>query len=202
MQVIHELRHGVKLRKVSSTQSDPSSVDSVSFTGATAVNYSMVRRNIEYELTPFEILLDQIRARRYRLKKVSRENALGAAIKKDARDIILDFIRSRPPLKKSSQRKQKPLAVSKSQPVNLHEQLMVSIRNYSTPLRRVDLKLNSAQQQQANNNTSDILPDSTTASGNQQQKQKRLLKADKKLLNHLTSSDDVSFKNKIKYFNR
>ena len=53
MQVIHELRNGVKLRKVCDI----------------ADIYD--RRNIEYELTPFEILLDQIRARRYHLKKVT-----------------------------------------------------------------------------------------------------------------------------------
>lgn len=188
MQVIHELRHGVKLRKVS-TQSDPS--DTVSFTRPNSMLPSCgVRRNIEYELTPFEILLDQIRARRYQLKKVSRgaNDALGAAIKKDARDIILDFIRSRPPLKKSSQRKQNPLVVSKSQPVNLHEQLMNSIRNYSTPLRRVDLKASHTN----NNNNNSSISEKDTSCG-QQQHQKRLLKADKKLLNHLTSSDDVSF---------
>ena len=51
MQVIHELRNGVKLRKV---------------------NYEINQhhRHIEYELTPFEILLDQIRSKRYHLRKV------------------------------------------------------------------------------------------------------------------------------------
>ena len=53
MQVIHELRNGVKLRKVYETHE------------------LLLRRHIEYGLTPFEILLDQIRARRYRLKKVT-----------------------------------------------------------------------------------------------------------------------------------
>ena len=52
MQVIHELRNGVKLRKVCDKADE-------------------FRRHIEYELTPFEILLDQIRARRYHLKKVT-----------------------------------------------------------------------------------------------------------------------------------
>jgi spire-like protein len=50
MQVIRELRNGVKLRKVSENPCG---------------------RHIEYELTPFEILLDQIRAKKYHLKKVS-----------------------------------------------------------------------------------------------------------------------------------
>lgn len=50
MQVIHELRNGIKLRKVSTNE---------------------LKRHIEYELTPFEILLDQIRSRRYSLRKVA-----------------------------------------------------------------------------------------------------------------------------------
>lgn len=164
MQVIHELRNGVKLRKVCEKPE--------------------VRRHIEYELTPFEILLDQIRARRYHLKKVSLDASLGPEIKKDARDIILEFIRSRPPLKKCSQRTIKQsarvLAKSKSQPVNLHEQLMISIRNYSTPLRKIE-HLKVAK------NTN---PESTNETTRQP---KRLIKADKKLLNNLTSSDDVRY---------
>jgi spire-like protein len=51
MQVIHELRNGVKLRKVCEVYKND--------------------RHIEYELTPFEILLDQIRSKRYHLRKVS-----------------------------------------------------------------------------------------------------------------------------------
>lgn len=47
MQVIGELRMGVKLKKVC---------------------YS--RTPIEYEMTPYEILMDDIRSRRYTLKKV------------------------------------------------------------------------------------------------------------------------------------
>ena len=52
MQVIHELRNGVKLRKVSESA-------------------YVLSRHIEYELTPFEILLDQIRAKKYHLRKVA-----------------------------------------------------------------------------------------------------------------------------------
>jgi hypothetical protein len=166
MQVIHELRHGVKLRKVSES-------------------YAISRRNIEYELTPFEILLDQIRARRYHLKKVSMDS-LNTELKKDARDIILEFIRSRPPLKKLSQRN---LAASKlaikSEPLNLHEQLMNSIRNYSTPLRKIS-KQNSVGQSFFK------YGDETLNQSSMENKKKRLLKPDKKLLNNLTSSDDVS----------
>lgn len=77
MQVIRELRHGVKLKKVV---------------------YS--RTPIEYELTPYEILMDDIRSRRYKLNKVMINGNIPAPVKKDAHAIILEFIRSRPPLKK------------------------------------------------------------------------------------------------------
>lgn len=62
---------------------------------------------------------------------------MGPEIKKDARDIILDFIRSRPPLKSSSKRNLNPKIIKKDEPINQHEQLMLSIRNYSTPLRKI-----------------------------------------------------------------
>ena len=71
-----ELRHGVKLKKVNFTKTP-----------------------IEYALTPYEILMDDIRSRRYNLKKVMVDGELPPKVKKDAHDIILDFIRSRPPLR-------------------------------------------------------------------------------------------------------
>jgi spire-like protein len=77
VQVIHELRHGVKLKKV---------------------DYS--RTPIEYELTPYEILMDDIRSRRYKLNKVMVDGDIPHRMKKDAHAIILEFIRSRPPLRK------------------------------------------------------------------------------------------------------
>lgn len=54
-------------------------------------------RGIEFELTPYEILMDDIRARRYRLRKTPSPSP---HLRKDAHAVILDFIRSRPPLKK------------------------------------------------------------------------------------------------------
>lgn len=191
MQVIHELRHGIKLRKVSTAveADEELKIGSGSVQSPIKSSVGATRRNIEYELTPFEILLDQIRARRYHLKKVSLDHSIGAAIKKDARDIILDFIRSRPPLKKPTQRKSTSRAsasiLSKSQPVNLHEQLMMSIRNYSTPLRRVEIMSKSTIMAASGADASDSAPVVEV-------KKKKLIKVDKKLLNHLTSSDDVS----------
>lgn len=77
VQVIRELRNGVKLKKV---------------------DYS--RTPIEFELTPYEILMDDIRSRRYKLNKVMVDGDIPQKVKKDAHAIILEFIRSRPPLKK------------------------------------------------------------------------------------------------------
>ncbi len=87
MQVINELRIGVKLRKVCEDElCDPSSSPSSSSSMSSLASSSgfklakeaksaitvgqQQRRHVEYELTPFEILLDQIRTRRYQLKKV------------------------------------------------------------------------------------------------------------------------------------
>ncbi|KAF2897177.1 hypothetical protein ILUMI_09005 [Ignelater luminosus] len=107
VQVIAELRMGVKLRKV---------------------HYS--RAPIEYELTPYEILMKDIRACRYNLRKIMVDGDIPYKVTKDAHAIILEFIRSRPPLKKASDRKLPP------QPKNLtpREQLMNSIRK-GRPLR-------------------------------------------------------------------
>ncbi|XP_028175606.1 protein spire [Ostrinia furnacalis] len=99
MQVIGELRMGVKLKKV---------------------NYS--RTPIEYELTPYEILMDDIRSRRYTLRKV--DGAIPQNVKKDAHAMILEFIRSRPPLKKASERKLPP----PRRETTPREQLLASIQ--------------------------------------------------------------------------
>jgi spire-like protein len=61
---------------------------------------------IEFALTPYEMLMDDIRSKRYKLNKVkTADGELPLKVKKDAHDIILDFIRSRPPLKPASRRK-------------------------------------------------------------------------------------------------
>eukprot|EP00090_Calanus_glacialis_P001559 TRINITY_DN11131_c0_g1_i2.p1 TRINITY_DN11131_c0_g1~~TRINITY_DN11131_c0_g1_i2.p1 ORF type:complete len:764 (-),score=139.71 TRINITY_DN11131_c0_g1_i2:1070-3361(-) len=106
VQVIHELRSGLKLKKT---------------------EYS--KTPIEFELTPYEILMDDIRSRKYKLNKVMVEGGrLPPKVKRDAHDVILDFIRSRPPLKPAGERK---LAAMRKQstPVEL---LMESIRSEKT----------------------------------------------------------------------
>ena len=75
LKTMNELRDGVRLKKTNFTKTP-----------------------IEYALTPFEMLMDDIRSRRYKLNKVNVDE-LPPKVKKDAHDVILEFIRSRPPLK-------------------------------------------------------------------------------------------------------
>lgn len=76
MQVMKDLRTGIKLKQVNYTKTP-----------------------VEYELTPYEVLMDDIRSRKYTLNKVMVNGELPPNVKRDAHDMILEFIRSRPPLK-------------------------------------------------------------------------------------------------------
>ncbi|XP_070067939.1 protein spire isoform X2 [Drosophila takahashii] len=102
VQVIDELRRGVRLKKS---------------------NHE--RTPIEYELTPYEILMGDIRAKKYQLRKVMVNGDIPPRVKKDAHAMILEFIRSRPPLKKASERQLGPPRICEPSP---REQLMESIR--------------------------------------------------------------------------
>lgn len=113
MQVISELRKGVKLKKVEANLQS---------------REQGKRRGAEFELTPYEILMDDIRERRYRLKKTPSPTPHS---KKDVHAIILEFIRSRPPLKKASERQLPPLRKE----CTLRELLMESIKKPPKPLR-------------------------------------------------------------------
>ncbi|XP_017152655.2 protein spire isoform X1 [Drosophila miranda] len=102
VQVIDELRRGVRLKKS-----------------------NFERTPIEYELTPYEILMGDIRAKKYQLRKVMVNGDIPPRVKKDAHAMILEFIRSRPPLKKASERQLGPPRMCTPTP---REQLMESIR--------------------------------------------------------------------------
>ena len=78
-----ELRHGIKLKKVASSKTPT-----------------------EFELTPYEMLMADIRKKTAKLQPTR----IPPKVKTDAKDLILDFIRSRPPLKPASQRKLAPRA--------------------------------------------------------------------------------------------
>ncbi|XP_013411068.1 protein spire homolog 1 isoform X2 [Lingula anatina] len=104
MQVMKTLRKGVKLKEVEHVNKPP----------------------VEYELTPYEILMEDIRSRRYTLNKVAANGALPPKLKQNAHEIILDFIRSRPPLHPVTNRK---LANPRPRTPDLHEQLISEIKN-------------------------------------------------------------------------
>uniref|UniRef100_G1DFV6 Protein spire homolog 1 n=1 Tax=Capra hircus TaxID=9925 RepID=G1DFV6_CAPHI len=105
VQVMRDLRNGVKLKKVQERQDNP--------------------RPIEYQSTPYEMLMDDNRSRRYTLRKVMVNGDIPPRLKKSAREIILDFIRSRPPLNPASARKLKP---TPPRPRSLHERILEEIK--------------------------------------------------------------------------
>ncbi|XP_058125094.1 protein spire isoform X3 [Anopheles coustani] len=117
MQVVDELRRGVRLKKI---------------------NFS--RTPIEYELTPYEILMEDIRSRKYNLRKVMVNGDIPPRVKKDAHAVILEFIRSRPPLRKASERKLAPAPLKRV--FCPREQLLDSIRK-GRVLKPVHPKLKS-----------------------------------------------------------
>ncbi|XP_034282549.1 protein spire homolog 2 isoform X1 [Pantherophis guttatus] len=116
VQLMRELRNGVKLKKVQQKQFDPLPT--------------------EYQLTPFEMLMQDIRARNYKLRKVMVDGDIPPRVKKDAHELILDFIRSRPPLRQASERRLRPLP---QQQRTLHEKILEEIKQ-ERKLRPVELQ--------------------------------------------------------------
>eukprot|EP00106_Octopus_bimaculoides_P015641 XP_014783083.1 PREDICTED: protein spire homolog 1-like isoform X2 [Octopus bimaculoides] len=100
-----QLRHGVKLKKVDHCPQ--------SFEG-------------EYELTPYEILMKDIVFKRYRLNKIMVNGDIPPKVKHDAHTMILDFIRSRPPLHPMKDRVVNKLPPRSPDP---HEKLLIEIRS-------------------------------------------------------------------------
>ncbi|XP_043973057.1 protein spire homolog 1 isoform X2 [Gambusia affinis] len=105
VQAMRDLREGVKLKKVQERQYNP--------------------LPIEYQLTPYEMLMDDIRSKRYKLRKVMVKGDIPPRLKKSAHEVILEFIRSRPPLNPVSARKLKPQA---QPPPTLHERILEEIK--------------------------------------------------------------------------
>ncbi|XP_042893935.1 protein spire-like isoform X2 [Penaeus japonicus] len=134
IQVMRQLREGVKLKKV---------------------EYSYAP--IEYALTPYEMLMEDIRSRRYTLNKVMVNGDIPPRVKKDAHTIILDFIRSRPPLRKASERKLLPPPRKISSPMEL---LMESIRKDHT-LKHVSTPTRARPMSMVETSRSSILNDPT-----------------------------------------
>uniref|UniRef100_A0A0K8SDD1 KIND domain-containing protein n=1 Tax=Lygus hesperus TaxID=30085 RepID=A0A0K8SDD1_LYGHE len=155
VQVIRELRMGVQLKKVCYT-----------------------RKPIEFELTPYEILMEDIRSRRYKLNKVMVDGTIPHRVKKDAHAIILEFIRSRPPLRKAADRKLNPPLAVHSTP---REKLLESIKQGHaklSPIRR-----NPRREQES--------PVSTLEPGSELRSSKRLIKIDYSYLDTDDDDDDL-----------
>ncbi|XP_048403051.1 protein spire homolog 2 isoform X2 [Stegostoma tigrinum] len=106
VQLMRDLRHGVKLKKVQEKQYNPLPT--------------------EYHLTPFEMLMQDIKARKYKLRKVMVDGDIPPCVKKNAHELILEFIRSRPPLKPVSERN---LGPKPAKPRSLHERILEEIKS-------------------------------------------------------------------------
>ncbi|KAM9436156.1 protein spire homolog 1 isoform 2-T2 [Clarias gariepinus] len=106
VQVMRDLRTGVKLKKVQERQYNPLPT--------------------EFQLTPYEMLMDDIRAKRYTLRKVMVNGDIPPRLKKSAHEVILEFIRSRPPLNPVAARKLKPQV---ERPPSLHERILEEIKS-------------------------------------------------------------------------
>ncbi|XP_046359819.2 protein spire homolog 1-like isoform X3 [Haliotis rufescens] len=104
VQIMRQLRNGVRLKKVE----------------------HVVLPQDEFELTPFEILLEDIRSRRYNLNRIMVNGTFPPKVKNDAHAVILDFIRSRPPLRSVKDRKLKSPPPKVHDP---HELLLTDIRS-------------------------------------------------------------------------
>ncbi|XP_055505009.1 protein spire homolog 2 [Leucoraja erinacea] len=116
VQLMRDLRHGVKLKKVEEKQYNPLPT--------------------EYHLTPFEMLMQDIKTRKYKLRKVMVDGDIPSCVKKNAHELILDFIRSRPPLKPVSERNLRP---KPQKPRSLHERILEEIKSSERKLRPVKI---------------------------------------------------------------
>ncbi|XP_028287887.1 protein spire homolog 2 [Parambassis ranga] len=105
VQLMKELRQGVKLKKVQEQPFNPLPT--------------------EFSLTPFEMLMQDIRARKFQLRKVMVDGDIPTRVKRNAHELILDFIRSRPPLKPVSERSLPP---PPPQEQSLHDRVLAEIK--------------------------------------------------------------------------
>uniref|UniRef100_A0A3B3DVS9 Spire-type actin nucleation factor 2 n=1 Tax=Oryzias melastigma TaxID=30732 RepID=A0A3B3DVS9_ORYME len=105
VQLMKELRQGVKLKKVQEQPFNPLPT--------------------EFSLTPFEMLMQDIRARNFQLRKVMVDGDIPTRVKRNAHELILEFIRSRPPLKPVSERSLPPPPPQKQ---SLHDRVLAEIK--------------------------------------------------------------------------
>lgn len=172
VQVMRSLRQGVHLKKVE----------------------HVTLPALEYELTPFEVILEDIRSRRYSLQKIMVNGEIPQKVKSDAHAVILNFIRSRPPLKRVDERKLKPKPPSPPDP---HERLLTDIRSRPAlrPVRQGRLVVQRSQGEPSSPSSCDSGEEELVGP-----KVKRVIKPDFNLLlnnsfeikNESSSEDDQS----------
>ena len=147
--------------------------------------------DLEYELSPFEQLLADIRLKRYKLREVMIGADLPPRERKDAHALILEFIRSKPTLLPVSER---VLPVRESEPKaeSLYERLMKEIRESKLELKPISRQLSHSQNSLTTGHS--LLDHQTRPASAQNSPQKRrLIKADLNLkLSDYSFSDDQS----------
>jgi len=91
----------------------------------------------EYNKTPYELLLDEIKAGRYHLRKVPEDKVAKSKMGPlSSHDIIMEYIRSKPKLRQVTERLMSRQV--KQVILNPHDELMKSIRHPDThPLKPV-----------------------------------------------------------------
>ncbi|CAL8114356.1 unnamed protein product [Orchesella dallaii] len=122
IQIAREIKRGVKLRRL---------------------NESLFPiRSQKLDKTPHELLMDDIKAQRCRLKRVPTDEMCKARGRMDLHDMIMEYIRSQPKLKKTSERVLQPPPPKTPDPI---EELMKSIRqvHHLRPVKRNSGKLNT-----------------------------------------------------------
>ncbi|XP_034083034.1 protein spire homolog 2 [Gymnodraco acuticeps] len=105
VQLMKDLRQGVKLKKV---QEQP---------------FNLLPT--EFSLTPFEMLMQDIQTRKFQLRKVMVDGDIPTIVKRNGHELILDFIRSRPPLKPVSERSLPPPPLQEQ---CLHDKVLAGIK--------------------------------------------------------------------------
>jgi len=135
---------------------------------------------LQFELAPYEMLLNDIRKKKYSLRETPQ---VPEALRKDTHDIILDFIRSRPPLNPASKRKLKTRQVS---PQSKHERLMDEIKSGSI-LKSVPEEMRPCPEQKSLKSATE------TMRGGNRQPRKVIRVSQIDLIESDSDDEDVSF---------
>ena len=162
--VMTQLRQGVKLKKV---------------------DYS--KTPVEFSLTPYEMLMDDIRGKKYQLSPVK----LPLEVQRDAREVILDFIRSRPPLKSVNKRK----VVKRKVELTPQEELMNEIRREDAKFK---LKKTTTIERSASG-TDSIQLGKVVSKSSSNSNLKKVIDLDQSFAENILNFDDCGEQNEDEY---